>query len=130
MQQLVARLVLLATLPALTSAQNPAAGQWFKPSDMMTVGVYYYPEAWPNEQWPRDIANIKKFGFEFIHMGEFAWYFMEPEEGKYRFEWLERAFAERSNFMAFLDVFPYFDRVRDDARFKSLVKRVLDGGGS
>jgi beta-galactosidase len=57
---------------------------------MTTIGVYYYPEAWPEAQWSRDIENIKKFGFEFIHMGEFAWYFMEPEQGKYQFHWLEK----------------------------------------
>ncbi len=56
----------------------------------MRIGVYYYPEAWPEKQWPRDIANIKKMGLEFIHLGEFAWAFMEPEEGKFDFDWLER----------------------------------------
>jgi len=29
-------------------------------------------------------------GLEFVHLGEFAWAFMEPAEGKYAFEWLER----------------------------------------
>jgi beta-galactosidase len=57
---------------------------------MLTIGVYYYPEAWPEAQWPRDMANIRKLGMEFVHMGEFAWYFMEPEEGKYQFDWLEK----------------------------------------
>ena len=56
----------------------------------MTIGVYYYPEAWPESQWPRDMANMHKLGMEFVHMGEFAWYFMEPEEGKYNFDWLEK----------------------------------------
>ena len=36
-----------------------------------------------------DISNIKRFGFEFIHVGEFAWAFMELEEGQYDFAWLE-----------------------------------------
>ncbi len=62
----------------------------FPPAEMMTIGVYYYPEAWPPEQWERDIKNIKRFGFEYIHVGEFAWAFMEPEEGKYDFAWLDR----------------------------------------
>ena len=57
---------------------------------MTTIGVYYYPEAWPESQWPRDMANIRKLGMEFIHMGEFAWYFMEPQEGEYKFDWLEK----------------------------------------
>lgn len=69
---------------------NPQADVYFPPGQMMTIGVYYYPEAWPPEQWERDISNIKRFGFEFIHVGEFAWAFMEPEEGKYDFAWLDR----------------------------------------
>ena len=85
------RLTALFLLPALAFAAGPA--DWFPPSDMMTIGVYYYPEAWPEAQWTRDMANIKKLGMEFVHMGEFAWYFMEPEEGKYQFDWLERNVA-------------------------------------
>ena len=30
-------------------------------------------------------------GFDFTHYGEFAWAFMEPEEGKYDFAWLDKA---------------------------------------
>ncbi len=62
----------------------------FPQSDLMRIGVYYYPEAWPTNQWARDIANIKKLNLEFVHMGEFAWAFMEPTEGKFDFDWLER----------------------------------------
>jgi beta-galactosidase len=80
----------LASLGAapLSSTQSPAS---FPTAEMMTVGVYYYPEAWPHEQWERDLANIRKHGFEFVHMAEFAWAFMEPQDGRFDFEWLERA---------------------------------------
>jgi len=85
--------MLLCLLTALTGlparAQVPA--KFFRDSDMMNIGVYYYPEAWPSNQWLRDIGNIKKMGLEFVHMGEFAWAFMEPEEGKYNFDWLDEA---------------------------------------
>ncbi len=63
---------------------------FFKEKDLMNIGVYYYPEHWPEDQWERDIKNIADMGFEFIHMAEFAWAQMEPEEGKYDFEWLDR----------------------------------------
>jgi beta-galactosidase len=59
--------------------------------DMMAVGVYYYPEAWPRDQWARDIANIKRLGFEFVHMAEFAWALMEPRNGVFDFGWLDEA---------------------------------------
>jgi beta-galactosidase len=77
--------VLLASVAM--RASNP---DWFPNKDLTTIGVYYYPEAWPESQWARDMANIRKLGMEFVHMGEFAWYFMEPEEGKYQFEWLDK----------------------------------------
>ena len=40
------------------------------------------------------------------------------------FQWLERAFAERSTNIAFLDYDPSFDALRDDARFAPLVERI------
>ena len=66
------------------------AQEFFKKKDLMSVGVYYYPEHWNPDQWERDIKNIADHGFEFIHMAEFAWAMMEPEEGKYDFEWLDK----------------------------------------
>jgi beta-galactosidase len=76
---------------ALALSCSAQTKQWFPPEQMMTIGVYYYPEAWPESQWERDISNIQKFGFEYIHMAEFAWAFMEPEEGRYEFGWLDKA---------------------------------------
>ena len=77
-------------LSALGSAQP---NQWFPPEQLMTIGVYYYPEAWSESQWERDVTNIKKFGFEYIHLAEFAWAFMEPEEGRFEFGWLDKNVA-------------------------------------
>ena len=33
---------------------------------------------------------MKKMNLEFVHMGEFAWAFMEPQEGHYDFAWLDQ----------------------------------------
>jgi len=77
---------------AAQSNTNQIAG-WFPKDQLITIGVYYYPEAWPESQWERDIANIKKFGFEYIHLAEFAWAFMEPTEGNYQFRWLDKVIA-------------------------------------
>lgn len=82
---------LCAAAPPVPSAAQTA--KWFPPEQLMTIGVYYYPEAWPESQWERDIANIKKFGFEYIHLAEFAWAFMEPEEGRFEFGWLDKTVA-------------------------------------
>lgn len=40
------------------------------------------------------------------------------------FTFLERAFAEHSGDMIFLDVEPGFDPIRDDPRFKALIRRI------
>jgi beta-galactosidase len=66
---------------------------FFPKKDLMPVGVYYYPEQWPEEQWERDLKKMSEMGFEFTHFGEFAWALMEPEEGKYDFTWLDKATA-------------------------------------
>jgi len=67
-------------------------GEKFFPSKELTsVGVYYYPEHWDSTQWERDFKNMAEMGFEFTHFAEFAWAQLEPEEGKYDFNWLDRA---------------------------------------
>lgn len=82
---------LYAQAPLLNTSgvNSPLATKWFEPSKLIETGVYYYPEAWPKAQWDRDLGNMVKMGFEFTHIGEFAWYFMEPNEGQYRFGWID-----------------------------------------
>jgi beta-galactosidase len=72
---------------SLSNAQIPV----FPDSEIFSTGFTIIPEHWPQEQWERDLKNIADMGFEFTHFGEFAWAFMEPEEGKYDFEWLDKA---------------------------------------
>ncbi len=77
--------------PPITSrASDARRAAWFPADQMMQIGVYYYPEAWPESQWARDIQNIKKLHMQFVHLGEFAWTFMEPTEGHFDFSWLDR----------------------------------------
>ena len=75
------------------AAASTVSASYFPAAEMMTIGVYYYPEAWPENQWARDFANMRKLGLEFVHMGEFAWALYEPKEGQYNLDWLERAVA-------------------------------------
>ena len=90
---LVAGFALLCSAPVPSVAASAEARFEFPPADLTNVGVYYYPEAWPAAQWPRDLANIRKLGLEFVHLGEFAWAFMEPSEGRFDFAWLDQNIA-------------------------------------
>ena len=53
-------------------------------------GAAYYPEDWPEENIDQDIEMMKEAGVNVVRMAEFAWFKMEPEEGKYNFDWLHR----------------------------------------
>ena len=52
------------------------------------MGSAYYPEDWPEDQIEYDIFMMKKAGLTCARIGEFAWHKMEPERGKYNFNWL------------------------------------------
>lgn len=80
------QLIILAAF----AARSQDATRFFPEKDLVTTGIYYYPEHWSESQWERDIANISRMGYEFVHLAEFAWFKMEPQEGKFDFAWLDR----------------------------------------
>jgi len=59
----------------------------------MYVGVDYYPEHWERKRWATDAKLMKQAGFNVVRLAEFAWVFLEPEEGRFEFEWLDEALA-------------------------------------
>jgi len=81
-------LLLLMVMGMTVRSQN--ANRFFPEKDLISTGIYYYPEHWNENQWERDIKRIADMGFEFIHLAEFAWYKMEPVEGKFDFAWLDK----------------------------------------
>lgn len=58
-----------------------------------TLGVCYYPEHWPETQWAEDARRMADLGLTWVRIAEFAWGRMEPTEGFYDWEWLDRAIA-------------------------------------
>jgi beta-galactosidase len=84
-------LTLLFALITLTALGQES--KYFQDNDLTINGVYYYPEQWDESQWDRDFKKIAEVGFEFVHMGEFAWAQLEPKEGTYDFKWLDKAVA-------------------------------------
>lgn len=88
------KLIFLQTLAILMISALPLRSQemntFFPEKDLITTGIYYYPEHWNENQWERDIKKIADMGYEFVHLAEFSWYKMEPEEGKFDFAWLDK----------------------------------------
>lgn len=56
----------------------------------MQLGVCYYPEHWPAQQWASDARRMRENGLSFVRIGEFAWSRLEPRDGVYDFDWMRR----------------------------------------
>ena len=56
-----------------------------------SLGVCYYPEHWPESRWPVDARLMREAGIGYVRVGEFAWSRLEPDPGRYDFDWLRRA---------------------------------------
>ncbi|HEY8572252.1 beta-galactosidase [Phenylobacterium sp.] len=57
----------------------------------MKLGVCYYPEHWPEELWADDAARMAQLGISWVRIGEFAWSRIEPQAGRFDWDWLDRA---------------------------------------
>jgi beta-galactosidase len=58
--------------------------------DQFFYGVCYYPEAWDSSRHASDISRIAAAGFQYVRMGEGAWSYWEPQEGKFQFDLFDR----------------------------------------
>lgn len=57
----------------------------------MKLGVCYYPEHWPENEWVLDAQMMRAIGIRQVRIGEFAWSRIEPDPGRYEWSWLDRA---------------------------------------
>ncbi len=57
----------------------------------MKLGVCYYPEHWPESQWPEDAKRMRDMGISVVRIGEFAWSRLEPTRDSFKLDWLQRA---------------------------------------
>ena len=57
------------------------------------LGAAWYPEQWPEAQWDADLTLMEKAHMNVVRIGEFAWSTLEPSEGHYELDWMERAIA-------------------------------------
>jgi beta-galactosidase len=53
-------------------------------------GADYNPEQWPEATHDEDIRLMVAAGVTVATVGVFSWAFLEPEEGRFEFEWLDR----------------------------------------
>jgi beta-galactosidase len=60
---------------------------------MFRFGVDYYPEHWPEERWATDARLMRDAGINTVRLAEFAWSKLEPQDGIFDFDWLDRAIA-------------------------------------
>jgi beta-galactosidase len=58
----------------------------------MTIwfGGDYNPEQWAETVWQDDIALMHQAGVTMVTVGVFSWSWLEPQEGTFTFEWLDR----------------------------------------
>ncbi len=59
------------------------------PDDRVAFGGDYNPEQWPREVWVEDIDLMARAGVSFVTVGVFSWSWLEPEEGRFEFGWLD-----------------------------------------
>jgi beta-galactosidase len=84
----LAAAVLLA--PTLR-AQSPKAPPAPTTAPALYLGTAWYPEQWPESRWDADLSLMEAAHVRFVRIGEFAWSKLEPSEGHYDLDWLQRA---------------------------------------
>jgi beta-galactosidase len=58
---------------------------------MKYFGAQYYPDYTPKADWEKDIRLMKVAGMNVTRMAESSWQNLEPEEGKFEFDWQDEA---------------------------------------
>jgi beta-galactosidase len=90
------KIALAALAVACTlSAQQPLPSAPHKLP--LELGAAWYPEQWPESRWDADLTLMEEAHIHFVRVGEFAWSTLEPSEGNFQLDWLDRAIraAER-----------------------------------
>ena len=79
-------ILLVVSFGGASRAQAPAPA----PPPIL-LGTAWYPEQWPESRWEADLTLMEQAGIHMVRVGEFAWSRMEPEDGHYDLDWLDRA---------------------------------------
>ena len=57
---------------------------------MIWYGGDYNPEQWPESVWPEDVELMRRAGVNLATVGVFSWARIQPAEGEFDFDWLDR----------------------------------------
>jgi len=88
---LAAALTLLLFCSGASAARGNAAEGALTIPGQPLIGAAWYPEQWPESRWDADLTLMQQAGLNVVRVGEFAWSRMEPREGVYDLDWLDRA---------------------------------------
>jgi beta-galactosidase len=95
----VSLFVLTLLLSMTASAQSPAPTtsaaipSQIPGQNALLMGVAWYPEQWPEARWEEDLRLMEAANLKVVRIAEFAWSRMEPTEGHYDLDWLDRAIS-------------------------------------
>ena len=85
--------VIAAIFLSAGAAKLPGAVVGTNEYPPLLLGTAWYPEQWPESRWEQDLQLMESAGIRMARVGEFAWSRMEPAEGRFDLDWLERAIA-------------------------------------
>ncbi|MGN6369526.1 MAG: beta-galactosidase [Phycisphaerae bacterium] len=119
------------TLPSIPKIPTHAPA-----TTRLNLGVAWYPEQWPESRWNTDLALMEQAHITVARVGEFAWSSLEPAEGHYHLDWLDRAInlAAKHHIQIVLctptDAPPAWltDKYPDTLRVDETGKRLRHGG--
>jgi beta-galactosidase len=84
------------TIAVCLLAPLAARGQAPVAPPPILLGTAWYPEQWPEARWNADLTLMVRAGIHMVRVGEFAWSRMEPSDGQYDLDWLDRAVTAAS----------------------------------
>jgi beta-galactosidase len=93
LQAIFCLIVLSCSEPAFTQPAASTPPTQIPGHDAVLLGTAWYPEQWPESRWDEDLRLMEAADIKVVRITEFAWSRMEPSEGHYDFEWLDRAIA-------------------------------------
>jgi TolB-like protein/DNA-binding winged helix-turn-helix (wHTH) protein/Tfp pilus assembly protein PilF len=93
--------------------------------DIGGIQAGIYAKMGHTEQARQSLGELlKRAQTEHVDPGLIAATYIELGDKDQAFAWLEKAYAEHSNWMSSLKVWPLYDTLRDDPRFADLERRV------